>query len=381
MPHAQTWLETEYNTQQKRTQTIELKIGSNFLGQELIGSLNLNDFTNLKKLYCYNNKLTTLVLTNCIQLEELYCYHNQLTNLSLPKHCPNLTKLYCANNQLTNLNFSILNPKKLQHLNISNNNFSPSDLSIFSSFTNLEILKIGNDNTKKIKQNIYNRFHGSLEPLRNLIKLRELHISNTDLNEVDIEHLPQSLEKIEYSTDKRSDCKLRWIVPQLHQHQEFLSKYPTAKVNQARTANFLPKSDSKKINQPLAKHMAPEPERINLNYSTKKNNEELLKEITAANNLAKETFWQQTISGLEKQINLFSQEENIEPKIISLAWQKLTAIKSKAIQELNIENYLQEISQLQKDFTKLQTNLTQLYELQKELSQLQVEQQIESLPK
>lgn len=279
MVNAQLWLETKYNTQQKRTQTKELKISSNFIGKKLQGELNLNDFTSLKKLHCYNHKLTSLNLTNCTQLEEIYCYRNQLTNLVLPKHCPNLTKLYCANNQLTELNFlSSLNPKKLQHLNISNNNFSPSDLSTFSSFTSLEILKIGNDNTKKIEQNIYNRFHGSLESLKNLTKLRELHISNIDLNEVNSEQLPQSLEKVEYSTDKRPDCQLVQIIPQLNQHQEFLVKNLATKANQTEVANLLPNSDLRKTIQP-SNNIASEPETSSSSYSTKKNNELLFSKI------------------------------------------------------------------------------------------------------
>ncbi|CAG8466146.1 31313_t:CDS:10, partial [Racocetra persica] len=275
---------------------------------------------------------------------------NQLTNLILPNDCSGLTKLDCSNNQLIKLSLAVLNKETLKELDISNNNFSPSVLSIFTPFTNLEILKIGNDNTKKIKQNIYNRFQGSLEPLRNLIKLRELHISNTDLNEVNIEQLPQSLEKIEYSTDKRPDCKLKQIATQLSKYQKFSTKYPAAKADQTKVIDFSPKSNLKKISQQSVKNITLETEKPQLSYSTKKNNEELLKEIATANNLAKETFWQQTISGLEKQINLL---------------------------KLNIENYLQEISQLQKDFTKLQTNLTQLYELQKELGQLQLEKKIE----
>ena len=45
--------------------------------------------------------------------------------------------------------------------------------------------------------------------------LKVLNICNTDINEVDITKLPNSLEEIKYSADKRSDCQLVSIIPQL----------------------------------------------------------------------------------------------------------------------------------------------------------------------
>ncbi|CAG8616801.1 185_t:CDS:2 [Ambispora leptoticha] len=66
-----------------------------------------------------------------------------------------------------------------------------------------------------------NKFTGSLDYLSNLKQLKELKLSNTDLNEVNIEQLPRSLEKIEYSTDKRPDCKLTEIVSQLEKYEKY----------------------------------------------------------------------------------------------------------------------------------------------------------------
>ncbi|CAI2162206.1 17140_t:CDS:2 [Funneliformis geosporum] len=145
-----------------------------------------------------------LDLTNCEQLDKIECHDNQLINLSLPKNCPNLTEL-----------------------DIRNNNLFGSDLSIFSPFANLEVLKIGTGvkeykwkseyehfephktlikNRKKeveqgTKQGICNHFYGSLEPLKNLSKLRELDIRNTDINS-GWEYLPTSIEKINYSSEE-----------------------------------------------------------------------------------------------------------------------------------------------------------------------------------
>ena len=60
----------------------------------------LTKFKNLKKLYCYDNQLTSLP-TLPQNLEILHCFCNQLTYLpTLPQ---NLEILYCDNNQLTYL--------------------------------------------------------------------------------------------------------------------------------------------------------------------------------------------------------------------------------------------------------------------------------------
>jgi len=93
-----------------------------------------------------------------------------------------LKEVDCNDNYLENFDYSTLNPKKLTLLNVTANNLSAQDLSVFSRFVNLESLWIGNDNEKHQQENIYNKFYGSLEPLKNLTKLRNLHISNTDID-------------------------------------------------------------------------------------------------------------------------------------------------------------------------------------------------------
>lgn len=133
----------------------------NIRNKNLEGSLDCSDFINLTELFCSDNYLTSLKLGNLVQLKILSC----------------------SNNNLTNLNFlNNLNPKRLTYLDVSNNNFSEQDCSIFSKFINLNWLKIGNDNQIKIHQGIYNHFTGSLAPLKNLTELESLDIDNTDLN-------------------------------------------------------------------------------------------------------------------------------------------------------------------------------------------------------
>jgi hypothetical protein len=89
---------------------------------------------------------------------------------------PLLRSLRCSDNNLTNTNFlsALSYPEKLQDLTLRSNNFFHQDLSFLVPFKGLRTLRLGNGNEKKIRQDIYNRFHGSLEPLKNMNNLEEL---------------------------------------------------------------------------------------------------------------------------------------------------------------------------------------------------------------
>ncbi len=112
-------------------------------------------FTNLKYLYCANNKLksvdvsgnkkliilfcnhnqiTTLDLSNNTQLENLACYHNQLKALDVTKLI-NLTNLDCDSNQITELDLS--KNSKLEELSCEFNALKSLDLSYNTSLTSL----------------------------------------------------------------------------------------------------------------------------------------------------------------------------------------------------------------------------------------------------
>lgn len=128
--------------------------------QELEGNLKLEGFSKLEILSCHGNKLTGLNLSEAIQLEGIDC----------------------SNNLLTDIIFSLQNSENLARIYLDNNNFPSQDLNRFRNFVNLEHLSIGNDDKKKIKQGIYNRFHGSLKPLKKLTDLECLDIGGTDIN-------------------------------------------------------------------------------------------------------------------------------------------------------------------------------------------------------
>jgi Leucine-rich repeat (LRR) protein len=81
----------------------------------------IDKYTNLKVLYCYNTKLTSLDNLPPT-LKELYCYGNQITSLDNLPH--NLEILYCNNNQITILDNL---PPTLKELNCSCNQITSLD--------------------------------------------------------------------------------------------------------------------------------------------------------------------------------------------------------------------------------------------------------------
>jgi hypothetical protein len=96
----------------------------------------------------------------------------------------------------------------LVELELGSNDFSMQNLGYFSKFVHLEILKLGSNN-----------FHGSLEPLKNMSKLKRLSISNTDINS-GLEFLLESIEEFSCSTGKRSEAKVKVIEQELKNHGE-----------------------------------------------------------------------------------------------------------------------------------------------------------------
>ncbi|KLL04767.1 MAG: hypothetical protein MRERV_12c030 [Mycoplasmataceae bacterium RV_VA103A] len=144
------------------------------------GELNLSAYPNLEKVvisgHYLKSPLTKLEVTDCLNLKELEFYNNLLTELECSKNI------------------------KLEKLTFFSNNFLKQDLSMFSHLVNLKTLWFGNYDKERIKNDIYNRFYGSLKPLQNLTRLEWLSISNTDVDS-GLEFLPDSLKKFKCYDD------------------------------------------------------------------------------------------------------------------------------------------------------------------------------------
>ncbi|CAG8763611.1 36278_t:CDS:2, partial [Racocetra persica] len=149
----------------------------------------------------------------------------KLTFTNLPEYAKIIPKGvhgYANLNSLTNEGKT-----KLEILNISDENLE-GELDL-SDFINLKELNCSNN--KLISLNLIpctnleelvlanNNFTGSLDYLSNLQQLKRLDISDTNINEVNLDKLPKSLENIEYSAYQRLNCQLTYIVPELRRYE------------------------------------------------------------------------------------------------------------------------------------------------------------------
>lgn len=176
---AQKWLDKKY-PKETRDEIVFLTIDS----RNLEGELELEGFSSLERIEGFKNKLTKLEIINCPKVSYLNISYNLFEKLG---------------------SLGNLVPERLVSLSIHNNNFSQQDLSCFSRFINLEYLYIDNGEKERITENIYNRFYGSLEPLKNLKRLKLLDISETDVGS-GLEYLSLSLKKIECNSKTGKKC-------------------------------------------------------------------------------------------------------------------------------------------------------------------------------
>ena len=85
----------------------------------------IQEFKNLKELYCSYNKLTSLNLEGLDKLETLYCNNNHLKDLNL-NGLNNLQELNCHTNKLKHLNLEGMD--KLQEISCHHNNLTSLNL-------------------------------------------------------------------------------------------------------------------------------------------------------------------------------------------------------------------------------------------------------------
>ena len=143
-------------------------------GQHIANLKGIEYFPNLTRLYCNDNKLTTLDLSGNAKLQQVYCSSNKLEKLNLNSQ---MRIVECNDNEnLTTLDVSS-NPY-LKILRCRNNNLSELDL---SNNPDLEIL---NCNKNKLSE----------LDLSNNKNLKELYCANNLLKKLDVSNRP-SLEK------------------------------------------------------------------------------------------------------------------------------------------------------------------------------------------
>lgn len=110
-------------------------------------SLNVSANTALTTFFCYNNQLTSIVGLGNTSVNDLRCSGNQLSSLDVTG-LPNLFKLHCQINQLTTLDIS-MNPQ-MNDLRCNNNQLTSLDCSaspllavLFCQYNQLTTLDLG----------------------------------------------------------------------------------------------------------------------------------------------------------------------------------------------------------------------------------------------
>jgi uncharacterized repeat protein (TIGR01451 family) len=98
-------------------------------------SLNAQGLTNLQELDCHTNQLSSLSLQGSISLQKITCYYNQLTSFNV-QGLINLQELNCYSNQIPNLNVQGL--QNLQNLNCSSNLLPSLNVQGLSNLQNLD---------------------------------------------------------------------------------------------------------------------------------------------------------------------------------------------------------------------------------------------------
>ncbi|HGM3509436.1 TPA: cell wall-binding repeat-containing protein [Clostridioides difficile] len=148
----------------------------------------VNYFVNLKRLYCSNNNLKTLDVSNNPELEILSCYGNNLETLDVSNN-PELEILSCYGNNLETLDVS--NNLKLRDLHFGGNNIKTLDI---SKNKKLEILYCYDNSLKTLDvSNNPELTHLScggndlkILDVSNNLELKELYCGRNDLKTLDV---------------------------------------------------------------------------------------------------------------------------------------------------------------------------------------------------
>jgi len=154
--------------------------------KDLEDELDLSDFVNLEELNCESNNLSgCLNLSNLSKLKILNCRNNKIEELKI-ENCRNITYFEASGNRnLSEVDLSHLTSELVTFISFAYDNLPLQEVSVFSRFINLETLSIGAGNN----------FCGSLESLKNLNKLKTLHIEGSDIDS-GLEYLPESVEEV-----------------------------------------------------------------------------------------------------------------------------------------------------------------------------------------
>lgn len=153
----------------------------------------IEDFSNLVSLYCADNQLTTLNLSQNPFLQHVSCPINQLTSIDVTQNTL-LQNLFAGDNLFIDINVT-QNPN-LVNLDISSYGAAPGLITSLdiSQNTNLEVLRCGNNplsflslnnNSELTDLDISGTYITTLD-VSNLENLRHLDIGSTGISQIDL---------------------------------------------------------------------------------------------------------------------------------------------------------------------------------------------------
>lgn len=155
-------------------------------------SLNISTNANLSQLFCYNNLLTSLNISACTNLTDLRCQNNLISSIN-PSTCPDLIRLLCNNNQLTTLSVTgnpVLydlrcNNNQLTSINVTQN---PALASLFCYYNQLTTLDVS-QNTSLTFLHCYDNLLSNLtiNPITSLVNFM---CYNNQLTSLDVSQQP-----------------------------------------------------------------------------------------------------------------------------------------------------------------------------------------------
>ena len=140
MVNAQEYINNNYPKETKKNlKSLEIS------GKDLEGHLDLKDFINLERLDCYENRITSLNLTNNKNLTYLNPSSNPISNLDLNQN-EKLTEIHFSYGQTSSIDLS--KNKNLNFVNFNNNLLSDLDL---TNNLNLATVHVYNNKLTSLK--------------------------------------------------------------------------------------------------------------------------------------------------------------------------------------------------------------------------------------
>lgn len=176
-------------------------------GLDIFSMTGIESFPNLEVLYCVDNKLTQVNVSQNLKLKELFLTANKISNLEL-KANTELLQLNCADNSLIELDIS--GNVKLERLSCQQNNLKTLDLRMNSALNTLNCRNNANLTTVIIEQGQHIQYIYMDTPPTSLVYATYIEIKDEAflaylLENFDTDH-DQRISEMEIKAITEMDC-------------------------------------------------------------------------------------------------------------------------------------------------------------------------------